>query len=182
MDYEIDLKKIKAIAESDEEENWDFRSYLKFHDMPDDELDELVSQLNESVEEAIDCTKCANCCKKIPPDLRKDDIRRISKHLKVSEAVFSETYLKRSEEGENIINVLPCPFLDQNKCSIYDIRPETCRSYPHLDKPDFRSRLTEVVRNCSLCPIVFNVYEELKGIIRDDDMMEDQSLDDDLLW
>jgi len=182
MDYEIDLKKIKAIAESDEEENWDFRSYLKFHDMPDDELDDLVSQLNESVEEAIDCTKCANCCKKIPPDLKADDIRRISRHIKMSESEFIETYLTRNDDGERVFNRVPCPFLDQNKCTIYDIRPESCRSFPHLDKSGFRSRLTEVVQMCALCPIVFNVYEELKSIIRDDDMLGDDLLEDDLLW
>ncbi len=182
MEYEIDLKKIKAIAEADEEENWDFRSYLKFYDMSDDELDDLVHQLNESVEEAIDCTQCANCCKHIPPDFIADDIKRISAHLKLSESEFIQKYLKKNEDGEEVIKTLPCLFLDQNKCSIYEVRPKVCRSYPHLRKSQFRARLLSVVQNCSICPIVFNVYEELKNIIRSDDMLEDELADDDLLW
>ena len=182
MEFEIDLKKIKAIAEADEEENWDFRSYLKFHDMSDEELDDLVHQLNESVEEAIDCTKCANCCKHVPPDFIAEDVRRISNHLKLSESDFAKKFLRKTEDGEPVIKELPCPFLDQTRCSIYDIRPKACQSYPHLHKPNFRSRLLNVVQNCALCPIVFNVYEELKGIIRSDDMLEDELTDDDLLW
>lgn len=182
MEYEIDLKKIKAIAESDEEENWDFRSYLKFHDMSDDELDDLVQQLNESVEEAIDCTKCGNCCRHIAPVLVEDDIKKISAHLNISEEEFARTYLRTNDDNETVIKKLPCPFLDQKKCSIYEVRPKTCKSYPHLQKPHFRSRLLEVVQNCSLCPIVFNVYEELKSTIRSDDMLDEELTDDDLLW
>lgn len=39
---------------------------------------------------------------------------------------------------------------------------ENCISYPHLHKKDFTSRLIGVIENCSVCPIVFNVYERLK--------------------
>lgn len=35
----------------------------------------------------------------------------------------------------------PCPMLDGKLCSIYDNRPEVCRSFPHLEKPLFTSRL-----------------------------------------
>ncbi|MBN1676299.1 MAG: hypothetical protein JXR37_34970 [Kiritimatiellae bacterium] len=37
-----------------------------------------------------------------------------------------------------------------------------CRSYPHLHKKPFVARLTQAYSNCSVCPIVYNVYEELK--------------------
>ena len=36
------------------------------------------------------------------------------------------------------------------------------RSFPHLDKEEFVTRLWAVVDNYSICPIVFNVYEILK--------------------
>ena len=41
-------------------------------------------------------------------------------------------------------------------------RPKDCVSYPYLLKKDFTSRLMGVIGNCSVCPIVFNVYELLK--------------------
>jgi len=42
-------------------------------------------------------------------------------------------------------------------------RPRACRSYPHLHKDHFRSRLIGVSGNYSIRPIVFNVYERLKA-------------------
>ena len=40
-------------------------------------------------------------------------------------------------------------------------RPDDCRSYPHLDKEGFVLRLTQAFSNCSICPVVYNVYHEL---------------------
>jgi hypothetical protein len=54
------------------------------------------------------------------------------------------------------------PMLDGKLCSIYDNRPEVCRSFPQLEKPLFTSRLMGVIDNLAICPIAFNAYEELK--------------------
>ena len=56
----------------------------------------------------------------------------------------------------------PCRMLDGKLCSIYDKRPEGCRSFPHLEKSLFTSRLMGVIDNVAICPIAFNAYEELK--------------------
>src|SRR5947208_8164557 len=37
--------------------------------------------------------------------------------------------------------VKPCPALKGNLCSIYEGRPDVCRSYPHLEKPGLIFRL-----------------------------------------
>ena len=55
-----------------------------------------------------------------------------------------------------------CPFLKNNKCACYSVRPESCRTYPQLHKNEFTSRLFGIIKNHSICPIVFNVYEMLK--------------------
>jgi Fe-S-cluster containining protein len=47
----------------------------------------------------------------------------------------------------------PCPMLDGKLCSIYENRPEVCRSYPHLEQPDFTLRLLGVIENVAICPI-----------------------------
>ena len=50
-----------------------------------------------------------------------------------------------------------------NRCRVYAHRPDTCRSYPHLDKEGFVFHLAQTVSNCAVCPIVFNVMERLKA-------------------
>ena len=45
----------------------------------------------------------------------------------------------------------------------YEVRPEDCRSYPHIWKNGFATRLMGVLNNYSICSIVFNVYEQLKS-------------------
>ena len=84
----------------------------------------------------------------------------------ISIAQFKDQYLVKDEEpGKFVFNKKP--FLKDNLCSRYAYRPKDCKSYPHLDKSGFIFRLINMVENCSICPIVFNVYESLKDEIRD---------------
>ena len=95
--------------------------------------------------------------------LRKADQQRLAKHIKMKSADFREKFLAPDEENEgHVFRQMPCPFLQDKLCSVYDQRPRDCRSYPHLHKEDFVFRLAQAVSNCSICPIVFNMYEELK--------------------
>ena len=52
--------------------------------------------------------------------------------------------------------------LKENKCTVYQHRPDDRREYPHLHTPDFFGRSAGVVENYGTCPIIFNVYRELK--------------------
>jgi len=63
--------------------------------------------------------------------------------------------------SEGVVNP-PCPMLNGKFCSIYENRPEVCRSFPHLEQPGFASRLIGVIDNVAICPIAFNAFEELK--------------------
>ena len=45
MKIETDLKKIKETAQKKEDENWDFRSFLKGYDIEVEELDSIVHRL-----------------------------------------------------------------------------------------------------------------------------------------
>ena len=54
------------------------------------------------------------------------------------------------------------PLLKENLCTTYPCRPADCRSYPHIQKKDFVFRLNQAILNCSVCPIVVNVFELLK--------------------
>lgn len=155
------IRKIKRLAKRKRDENWSFRSFLKTCN--GDEMDAIVHRLYREISSKIDCRACANCCKEILPVLDQEDMDKLSSGLGVSTAQLKEQYLV--EEGvpkEYIFNKMPCPFLKNKACSCHDHRPESCVSYPHLHKEGFVHRLIGVVDNCSVCPIVYNVYELLK--------------------
>ena len=161
---EKDLIKIKKFSQEREDENWYFRTFLKGYAIKN--LDSVVHELFRQVSEAIDCTACGNCCKKMQPILKKKDIDKLSVSLNIMPDKFITKYVNKDEDGKSIINQLPCPFLKDNKCTQYDSRPVDCASYPHLHKKDFVFRLIGVVNNYEICPIVFNVYEALKSKLK----------------
>lgn len=157
---EIDLEKIKKTAKIKEDENWDFRSYLKMQDS--DKIDEIVHELNDKYSKLIDCTECGNCCIDLQPQICKKDFMGLKKALRLSETEIKEKYLELDEDNDLRFKDLPCSFLENKKCAIYENRPHDCQSFPHLHKKSFISRLYGVIDNYSICPIVFHVYEELK--------------------
>jgi Fe-S-cluster containining protein len=163
---EIDLIKIKKLARKRENENWNFRTFLKGY--AGKNLDSMVHTLFQLVSESIDCTTCGNCCKKIQPVLMQNDIHTLSKALSISPAEFKKQYLHKDQEETDVFKQIPCPFLSDNKCIHYEARPADCKSFPHIHKKHFTSRLMDVIHNYSICPIVFNVYEELKKTLKTD--------------
>jgi Fe-S-cluster containining protein len=182
MEIVTDLEHIKEKALEREEENWEFRAFLKQLNMAPKEIDTIVHEIADEVTSQIDCTQCANCCKQFRPALDRDDVSKFALGLKMEISEFQERFLSQDTDNSAhyIFKELPCPFLVNNKCSNYDCRPKDCRSYPHLHKKDFTSRLWGVIENYGVCPIVFNVYERLKTELWDDDTF---SIDDfDFEW
>lgn len=162
-----DLKLIKKIADEREDENWRFRIFLKGYDI--EKLDATVHRLYTDVSSQIDCQTCGNCCRVMRPILKQPDILRLSSHLSISQDSFLKEFLVKDEDGDLTFRETPCPFLSDNSCSVYENRPNDCSSFPHLHKKDFVFRLIGVIFNYSVCPIVFNVYEQLKDELQKDD-------------
>ncbi len=48
---------------------------------------------------------------------------------------------------------------------VTDCRPEVCRSYPHLHKDNINHRLLNFINNTFVCPIVYNIMEDLKEFL-----------------
>lgn len=137
-----------------------YKQYLQKADK-----NKVLKQLPELHEEAfskIDCLQCANCCKNYSPRFKTPDIKRISKHLKMRESDFIETYLKVDEDGDFVVKSTPCPFLKANNfCSIYDQRPSDCQRFPYTDEDVFIKRQQLTLKNSAFCPITYYVIEKL---------------------
>lgn len=126
-------------------------------------LDDAFHQGHQEAFEKIDCLKCANCCKTTSPLFREVDIKRLAKHLRMSETQFIKTYLRKDEEGDWVLQTAPCPFLnlDDNKCDVYDSRPGACREYPHTDRKNMYQILNLTQKNLTICPAVVHVVKKI---------------------
>lgn len=164
MIIERDLEKIKVLAKKNKEKNWEFRSFLKSRD--DRRIDGIVRRLYREISERIDCTQCGNCCRELKPLITSREIESLSNFIHIPKDKFKEDYIEGDEEGEFKVKKTPCSFLKNNKCMVYKYRPSACKSFPHLHKREFTTRLIDVIQNYSICPIVFNVYEQLKIELR----------------
>jgi hypothetical protein len=168
MRLERDPKRIAELARKKEDANWAFRYFLKSCDLSVKELDSIVHKHYKTMSGQIDCRKCANCCRVVRPLLKRKDVERLATHLRISRDHFLREYLvKDAEKGGHLFKSLPCSFLSNNLCTVYSHRPDDCRSYPHIQKKEFVFRLNQAFSNCSVCPIVYNVYERLKRDISD---------------
>jgi Fe-S-cluster containining protein len=118
--------------------------------------------LHEEAFSKVDCLQCANCCKNYSPRFKTPDIKRISKHLRMKESVFIETYLRLDEEGDYVVKQSPCPFLGaDNYCSVYEVRPSDCERFPYTDEDVILKRMNLTLKNSTFCPAVYYVLERL---------------------
>lgn len=121
-----------------------------------------LPDLHEEAFSKIDCLQCANCCKNYSPRFKTPDIKRISKHLRMKESVFIETYLRLDEEGDYVVKQSPCPFLGaDNYCSVYEVRPSDCERYPYTNEDVILKRPNLTLKNSTFCPAVYYVLERL---------------------
>lgn len=140
-------------------ENIFFKKFLR--DIPSAKVDEKIHRLNGEVSAKIDCLKCANCCKKLEPGLEEHEIETLALAKQQPAADFKQEYV--AYDGEALfLKTKPCMFLNGCACSIYAQRPAACAGYPHLDQRDMKFRRS-FWENYAICPIVFNVMEQLKA-------------------
>jgi Fe-S-cluster containining protein len=158
-----DLVQIRILGEKKRPENERFRKHLKARD----HSDRILRRIAEKVEEEIDCTACANCCRVATAKLNERDVERLARYFRISPQRFLNDYCQQSEEEGVILQRTEergCVFLDGNSCTVYDVRPESCQRFPHLVRGNgsILSRMWEMTDRACYCPIVYNSLEEFK--------------------
>lgn len=157
---ETDLTAIANNAINREEENDHFLLFVRH--MDGDALDAIAHSSYQQVSEAIDCTACGNCCRSLVINVTPAEVNDLAQHLKISTELTKERYIEESQQGNCFINTIPCHFLADNKCTIYEQRFTECRDFPHLHKPGFKGRLSGTLMHYGRCPIIYNVIEQMK--------------------
>lgn len=157
-----DLENLKARASEKKAENRRF--FKKLRQRPPKDLDQVARQAHEAVFAQTDCLECANCCKTTGPLFTQTDIARIAASLRMKPGAFIGTYLRLDEEGDYVLQSVPCPFLGPDHyCSIYPDRPKACREYPHTDRRKIHQIGELTVRNTAICPAAFRIVEAMKA-------------------
>jgi len=155
---------LKTAAQQKEAENRQFFAQLK-RKTPKN-LDELMQKLHDEAFEQYNCLECAHCCSTISPAIYHKDIDRMAKALRIKPSAVVEKYLI-ADNDDFVFTSEPCPFLmTDNYCLIYENRPKACREYPHTDRKRFYQILDITLKNTYICPIVFEVVENLKKKIK----------------
>jgi Fe-S-cluster containining protein len=159
-----DIPLIERYARNNEDDDYRFRAFLKGRiNMSTKKQDEIVRSTTDEIWQQIDCTKCANCCKTLPVVVDNADVKRLAARLKVSQQQFLDQYVTTDAFGDKMFASTPCAFLgEDNLCTVYEDRPKACKDFPYLHNAHFTSRSLMMISNTGTCPIVFNVWRELK--------------------
>lgn len=142
------------------------RFLTKVEKNPPRHLDKLTAALEPEVWKEIDCLTCANCCKTMTPTFTPADIKRISSHFKMTPDEFKNKWLvyeKKDKDWQN--KKQPCQFLNlnDNKCSIYEIRPLDCAGFPHLPKKKMVDYMHVHKQNIEYCPATYKLVEKMQA-------------------
>lgn len=156
----VDLELIAGIAEKNRMTNMVFAEHLKTVDT--EQLDRQVQDLDKAISAVIDCTQCGNCCRSLMINVSEKEADELAAFLQTNRSEFDERYIEKGSNGMMLINRIPCHFLQDNQCSVYEHRFEGCREFPGLQLPGFAKRLFTVFMHYDRCPIIFNVVETLK--------------------
>jgi uncharacterized protein len=162
-----DLVQIRLLGEKKRDENLRFRRFMKSHN----HADRILRRIAEGIEEQIDCTQCANCCKVATVKITERDVERLARHLRIPAARFVAEYTVECEEEGRILRRSEesgCAFLDGRECTVYDARPDTCQRFPHVVRGagSIASRMWQFVDRACYCPIVYNSLEAFKQELR----------------
>ena len=127
------------------------------------DLDANFQQLHTEAFKKIDCLTCSNCCKTTSPIFKEQDIKRLAKLFKKKPVEFIEESLRVDEDNDYVLKSSPCPFLmPDNKCFVYDVRPQACSEYPHTNRKNMYQILDLTHRNTLVCPAVAKIVTILK--------------------
>jgi Fe-S-cluster containining protein len=163
LQSDLEFIAAEAIRRSDDYEA--FHYFVELDERTDVELDALVETIAAPIIAAIDCKECANCCRSLDVYLTENDAHRVVQGTFIPLDQLLTTTIDRERAIENeewgVFRQKPCQFLNGKLCSIYEHRPESCQMYP-VFTPDFRWTLEEILGGVGLCPIIYNVIEQLQ--------------------
>ena len=109
-------------------------------------------QLALEILEHFECDRCCKCCTEMPIHLNDEALERLARLD--GDALFDKL---DDNEVDNYLKS-PCPYLNGDTCTIYEIRPTACRMFPFV-----------VIRpepTLQLCPMGKRIFATFKDLVR----------------
>jgi Fe-S-cluster containining protein len=111
---------------------------------------------------------CTNCCRQ-PGEvyLTEDDVPRIARFLDLETQEFRKRYCVEAEDGLRLANPpdKACLFLLENGCSIHQVKPLQCRTFPfwpeHVRNRRSWKRLSQYCPGIGVGPVL--PREDVRG-------------------
>lgn len=107
------------------------------------------------------CDDCLHpiCCTAASPSLLSNEVSRISQYVGISEKKFKKNYVVKLNLPKIKRRLVePCPFLKNNRCSIYKKRPQACTTFPFESSIFMGSVRLESI---TMCPIATQIADDL---------------------
>ena len=120
------------------------------------------------------CDNCSHklCCRIFSPVILKGEITPIARSIKLKPIDFEKRYLLNVGDSNSnlkmhryVIKNIPCQFLKDDECSIYNSRPFACSSFP------FQVGMETVqIDGIEICPTATLIAEEIRGFLENPDI------------
>jgi Fe-S-cluster containining protein len=103
--------------------------------------DDAIDIVKDEYRPSLDCKEgCSYCCRKPGVLVSVPEFIRILDHIRTAFSANDMSALNQRARGyaaqmrgrhfdDFVDDSVPCPFLDQERCSVYAIRPLVCRGY-----------------------------------------------------
>jgi uncharacterized protein len=134
------------------------------------ELYPVQMKLDSEVWQEVDCLSCANCCKTMTPTFTAADKKRIAAYLNTTPRELYKKYFEKDpDNGDTVNKIQPCQWLDlkDNKCSIYEVRPLDCSTFPHHNKKKFDDYNHVYQQNIDKCPATYKLVLKMEQWINE---------------
>lgn len=122
----------------------------------------------------FECTGCGACCTGEPGQVlvSPTECDALAGHFGLSVEDFVATYCRSPSDGLSLIEMTngDCVFFANNRCTVYELRPRQCRTFPFwLKTLRSRENWTEAAK---LCPGIGQgrryAREEILALVRED--------------
>jgi len=156
---------LKRFLKKAAENKSSFKRFLtRLEKQPPRGLDSIAVAADLEMWQQMDCLACANCCKTMSPTYTPKDLLRISAHVGMTVDAFKKLYLRKDRQGDWINRQQPCQFLnlEDNKCSIYEVRPRDCAGFPHHTRKRMVDYMHVFKQNIEYCPATYRVVEIMR--------------------